>query len=71
MQVASGLGAPRSRLVVGPRDAALRAAGLPHEVVTFPGVDHAFFNDTGGRYNRAAADAAYKRVLAWFKRYVG
>jgi len=26
MQVASGLGAPRSRLVVGPRDAALRAA---------------------------------------------
>ena len=52
-------------------DAALRAAGLPHQLVTFPGVDHAFFNDTGGRYNRAAADAAYKRVLAWFKRYVG
>jgi carboxymethylenebutenolidase len=52
-------------------DAALRAAGLPHQLVTFPGVDHAFFNDTGGRYNRTAADAAYKRVLAWFKRYVG
>jgi carboxymethylenebutenolidase len=28
--------------------AALRAAGLKHQVVTFPGVDHAFFNDTGG-----------------------
>jgi carboxymethylenebutenolidase len=52
-------------------EAALRAAGLPHQLVTFPGVDHAFFNDTGGRYNRAAADAAYKRVLAWFRRYVG
>jgi carboxymethylenebutenolidase len=52
-------------------DAALRAAGLPHRLVTFPGVDHAFFNDTGGRYNRAAADAAYKQVIAWFKRYVG
>jgi len=51
--------------------AALRAAGLPHQLVTFPGVDHAFFNDTGGRYDRSAADAAYKRVLAWFKRYVG
>jgi len=51
--------------------AALRAAGLPHQLVTFPGVDHAFFNDTGGRYNRAQAEAAYKRVLAWFKRYVG
>jgi carboxymethylenebutenolidase len=52
-------------------DAALRAAGLPHQLVTFPGVDHAFFNDSGPRYDRAAADAAYKRVLAWFKRYVG
>jgi carboxymethylenebutenolidase len=51
--------------------AALRAAGLPHQLVTFPGVDHAFFNDTGGRYNRAAAEAAYKRVLSWFKRYAG
>ena len=52
-------------------NAALRAAGLPHQLVTFPGVDHAFFNDTGGRYNRAQAEAAYKRVLAWFTRYVG
>jgi carboxymethylenebutenolidase len=51
--------------------AALRAAGLLHQLVTFPGVDHAFFNDTGGRYDRRAAEAAYKRVLAWFKRYVG
>src|SRR5262245_25173929 len=51
--------------------AALRAAGLPNRLVTFPGVDHAFFNDTGGRYNRAAANAAYKQVLAWFKRYMG
>jgi carboxymethylenebutenolidase len=51
--------------------AALGAAGLPHQLVTFPAVDHAFFNDTGPRYSRTAAEAAYKRVLAWFKRYVG
>jgi carboxymethylenebutenolidase len=51
--------------------AALRAAGVPHQLVTFPGVDHAFFNDTGGRYIRTQAEAAYRRVLAWFKRYVG
>jgi carboxymethylenebutenolidase len=51
--------------------AALRAAGLKHQLVTFPGVDHAFFNDTGGRYNRAAATQAYRRVLDWFARYVG
>jgi carboxymethylenebutenolidase len=50
--------------------AALRAAGLEHQLVTFPGVDHAFFNDTGGRYDRAAAANAYRRVLAWFGRHV-
>ena len=50
--------------------AALRAAGVPHQLVTFPGADHAFFNDTGPRYNHNAAEAAYKRVLAWFARYV-
>lgn len=46
--------------------AALEAAGLTHEVRTFPGADHAFFNDTGPRYNEAAATEAYAAVLAWF-----
>jgi carboxymethylenebutenolidase len=50
--------------------AALRAAKLRHEIVTFPGVDHAFFNDTGPRYNPAAAAQAYQRVLRWFARHV-
>jgi carboxymethylenebutenolidase len=47
-------------------DAALKKAGLTHEIVTFPGVDHAFFNDTGARYNARAAAQAYQRVLDWF-----
>jgi carboxymethylenebutenolidase len=47
-------------------EAALTAAGLTHELVTVPGVDHAFFNDTGPRYNDAAAAQIYQRVLAWF-----
>jgi carboxymethylenebutenolidase len=46
--------------------AALQAAGLTHEVRTFPGVDHAFFNDTGPRYNAAVAAEAYQAVLNWF-----
>ena len=46
--------------------AALEAADLKHEVRTFPGVDHAFFNDTGPRYNAAAAAEAYQAVLDWF-----
>jgi carboxymethylenebutenolidase len=50
--------------------AALRSAGLQHQIATFPGVDHAFFNSTGSRYDPAAAATAYKRVLAWFGRYV-
>jgi len=35
-------------------------------VRTFPGVDHAFFNDTGPRYNATAASEAYQAVLSWF-----
>ncbi len=51
--------------------AALEAAGLTHEVRTFPGVDHAFFNDTGPRYNAAIAAEAYDAVLAWFADHLG
>jgi carboxymethylenebutenolidase len=50
--------------------AALRKARLRHEIVTFAGVDHAFFNPTGARYDPAAASAAYRGMLGWFNRYV-
>jgi carboxymethylenebutenolidase len=46
--------------------AALRAAGLKHSIVTYPGVDHAFFNPTSSRHDPAAAAAAYRRMLSWF-----
>jgi carboxymethylenebutenolidase len=49
---------------------ALRKAGLKHQIFTYPGVDHAFFNPTSSRYDRAAAAAAYGRMLSWFKTYV-
>jgi carboxymethylenebutenolidase len=52
-------------------DAALTAAGLEHEIVTFPGANHAFFNDTGMNYNAAAAEEAWMRVLAWFEQHLG
>ncbi|MEY2452552.1 MAG: carboxymethylenebutenolidase [Acidimicrobiaceae bacterium] len=51
-------------------DAALTAAGLTHEMKTFAGADHAFFNDTGARYNATAAAEANTLVLAWFDRYL-
>jgi len=46
--------------------AALEAAGLEHELVTFGGADHAFFNDTGARFNVPAAEEAWRRVIGWF-----
>jgi carboxymethylenebutenolidase len=51
--------------------AALERAGLTHEIVTYPGADHAFFNDTGPRYDQAAATRAYAKVLDWFGRHLG
>jgi carboxymethylenebutenolidase len=51
--------------------AALRRAGLTHEVITYPGADHAFFNDTGPRYNASAASQAYRAVLDWYGRHLG
>jgi carboxymethylenebutenolidase len=47
-------------------EAALTSAGLTHELRVFPGVDHAFFNDTGARYNAAQAQAAFQATLDWF-----
>jgi carboxymethylenebutenolidase len=50
-------------------DAALASAGMQHELVTFPGANHALFNDTGDRYNAAAE--AYRRVVQWFTDHLG
>ena len=49
---------------------ALEAAGLTHQVLTYPDVDHAFFNDTGGRYDATQAEVAYADVLAWLEEHV-
>lgn len=52
-------------------EAALIAAGIEYEIKVYPGVDHAFFNDTGQRYNAEQAAAAYVDVLDWLGRYLG
>lgn len=58
-----------ARLMCG-RHLDVEAAGLEHEMVVFPGVNHAFFNDTGPNHNANAAAQAYDRVLYWFGRFV-
>jgi carboxymethylenebutenolidase len=50
---------------------ALDAAGMAHELVVEPDADHAFFNDSGQRYNPAAAADAWQRVKDWLARHVG
>jgi carboxymethylenebutenolidase len=52
-------------------EAALRDAGLTYQIRTFDGADHAFFNDTGARYNAEAAEQAYTAMMDWFGRYLG
>lgn len=50
---------------------ALEAADIPHEVHTYPNAKHAFFNDTRPEaYNPDAAQDAWQKTLAWFRRYL-
>jgi carboxymethylenebutenolidase len=49
--------------------AALEAAGLEHRILTFTEADHAFFNDTGPRFDAPAAEQAWHRVLSWFAKH--
>ena len=49
-------------------EAALKANNKKFTMHTYPGTQHAFNNDLGSaRYNKAAADLAWSRTLAFFK----
>jgi carboxymethylenebutenolidase len=50
--------------------AAIAAAGLKSRILVFTEADHAFFNDTGARFNAPAAAEAYRQTLRWFGRFV-
>lgn len=49
---------------------ALAATDVVHQLTVYPGVNHAFHNDTGDRYNEAQAAAAWNDTLEWFGRHV-
>lgn len=52
-------------------DQALTAAHVPHEGYVYANSVHGFFCDaTPERYNRAAAELAWGRTLAWFNKYL-
>jgi carboxymethylenebutenolidase len=51
-------------------EAALQAAGVTCEGHVHPGAMHGFFNDaTPERYDAAAAEAAWTRMVQWFNTY--
>lgn len=69
-----GVYAEQDERVNASRDAAttaLETAGLTHEIVTFPNAGHAFFNETGQRYNPTAAASAYQQLIDWFGSHLG
>jgi carboxymethylenebutenolidase len=48
----------------------LSRTGRPYQIKVYPGVDHAFHNDTGPRYNATQAEAAWVATINWFQQYV-
>ncbi len=51
-------------------EAAMKANNKIYEKVIYPNTDHAFYNDTGTRYDAEAAKDAWARTLAWFEHYL-
>jgi carboxymethylenebutenolidase len=52
-------------------EAALKANNKRFTIYVYPGVNHAFNNDTGNRYDKPAADLAWSRTIAFFKDNLG
>lgn len=51
---------------------ALKKAGKTYEVYVYEGANHAFNNDTNeARYDKAAADLAWSRTVAFLKKHLG
>jgi len=47
----------------------LKRAGRPYKLTTYPGVGHAFHNDTGSAYNADQAQKAWIATIQWFRQY--
>jgi carboxymethylenebutenolidase len=52
-------------------EAALKRAHKDFAIYVYPNVNHAFNNDTGSRYDKAAADLAWGRTIRFFKDKLG
>ena len=46
---------------------ALKKASVDYKIFVYEGCGHAFFNDTGSRFNKEASLLAFERTIAFFK----
>jgi carboxymethylenebutenolidase len=51
-------------------EAALKAAGVKYQMFRYPGTQHGFNNDTTPRYDKEAADLAWKRTVDFFNEHL-
>jgi carboxymethylenebutenolidase len=51
-------------------EAAMKAAGVRHEMHKYPGTQHGFHNNSTPRYVEAAAKLAWERTIAHFKKHL-
>jgi carboxymethylenebutenolidase len=51
-------------------EAALKAAGVPHQVHVYPGTQHGFHNNSTPRYNEVAAKLSWERTVAHLKKHL-
>jgi carboxymethylenebutenolidase len=52
-------------------EAALTRYGVPHDLKTYPGAQHSFFNDRGRAHHAEAARDSWERTLAFFGAHLG
>jgi carboxymethylenebutenolidase len=48
----------------------LKKAGVPYQITIYPGVGHAFHNDTGAAYNATQAQRAWVATIESFRKYL-
>lgn len=48
----------------------LKAAKVPYQITIYPGVNHAFHNDTGTRYHAEQAQRAWVATVEWFRKHL-
>lgn len=53
-----------------PYEAALKANNKKYEAFIYEGVNHGFHNDTTPRYDKAAAELAWKRTIEFFTKHL-